>query len=87
MNVPEMRAKVRITNIQSYPTAGPTMQETLSFNFPSKDGAYPADGSDEDQQFARFSPMGSLSLTVANPALIGKFAVGDTFYLDFERVN
>lgn len=78
-----MRAKVRITNIKKYPEEGEATQEALTFNFPAKAGAYPADGSDEDQQFARFSPSGALSLTVANPALLGKFAVGDTFYLDF----
>jgi hypothetical protein len=79
----KMRAKVRITGVKPYPEEGTPSQETLSFHFPAKDGAYPADGSDEDQQFARFSPAGVLTLTVANPALIGKFAVGDTFYLDF----
>lgn len=83
--MPKMRAKVKVTGIQKYPDndAGLPTQETLTFNFPAKNGAYPADGSDEDQQFARFSPSGALSLTIANPALIGKFAVGDTFYLDF----
>lgn len=85
--MPEMRAKVRITNIASYPNAENPTQETLMFNFPAKDGAYPADGSDEDQQFAKFSPAGTLSLTIANPALIGKFAVGETFYLDFTPVE
>lgn len=82
-----MRAKVRVTGIKPYPEDGETHQETLTFNFPAKDGAYPADGSDEDQQFARFSPSGSLELTVANPNLIGKFAIGDTFYLDFVPVG
>ncbi len=73
-----MRAKVKITDIEKQGE-----NERLTFNFPAKDGAYPADGSDEDQQFARYSPDGSLSLTVANPNLLDKFAVGDTFYLDF----
>lgn len=82
-----MRAKVRVTGIERYPEEGQPSQETLTFNFPAKDGAYPADGSDEDQQFARFSPAGALSLTVANPNLIGKFEVGDTFYLDFVPVG
>ncbi|MER9833461.1 hypothetical protein NKJ28_00590 [Mesorhizobium sp. M0145] len=85
--MPEMRAKVKITNIASYPTVGTPTQETLTFNFPSKDGAYPADGSDEDQQFAKFSPCGSLSLTVTNTALVGKFKVDDKFYLDFTRAD
>lgn len=74
-----MRAKVRIAGIEKQ---GDT-QEKLTFNFPAKDGGYPADGSDEDQQFAKYSPSGSLSLTVANPNLLGKFKEGDTFYLDF----
>lgn len=82
-----MRAKVRVTGVQPYPTEGTATQEMLTFNFPAKDSPYPPDGSDEDQQFARYSPAGSLSLTVANPALLGKFAVGDTFYLDFVPVE
>jgi len=79
-----MRAKVSVTRVSKNPdTSKPTLQEVLTFNFPCKDGVYPADGSDEDQQFARFTPSGSLELTIANPNLIGRFAVGDTFYLDF----
>lgn len=78
-----MRAKVRVTGVKPYPEEGTATQETLTFNFPAKGSPYPDDGSDEDQQFAKFSPAGSLSLTVANPNLLGKFAVGDTFYLDF----
>lgn len=82
----KMRAKVRITSITPSPDEGTATQETLHFSFPAKDSPYPPDGSDEDQQFARFSPAGALQLTVANPALLGKFAVGDTFYLDFVPV-
>lgn len=78
-----MRAKVRVANVEKLDGE----QERLTFNFPAKDGAYPADGSDEDQQFARFSPAGDLSLTVANPNLLGKFAIGDTFCLDFVPVE
>lgn len=83
----KMRAKVRVTGIKPYPEEGPATQEALTFNFPAKSSSYPADGSDEDQQFARYSPAGALSLTIANPALLGKFAVGDTFYLDFTPVD
>ena len=41
------------------------------------------DGLDEDNTFAKFSPSVDLGITIANPALWGKFAVGDKFYLDF----
>lgn len=48
-------------------------------------GQYPADGSDENNTFAKFSPSGDLRLFVANPALIGKFNPGESFYLDFTQ--
>lgn len=82
-----MRAKVKITDIKPYPETGEVSSESLTFSFPSKDSSYPADGSDEDQQFARFTPNASLSMTINNPSLVGKFAVGDTFYLDFVPVQ
>lgn len=78
-----MRAKVRVTGVKPYDDGS----ERLDFHFPAKDGPYPADGSDEDQQFARYSPGGDLWLHVANPNLAGKFKVGDTFYLDFTPVG
>jgi hypothetical protein len=50
-----------------------------------KSGGYPANGSDENNTFAKFSPSGSLELTVANPALIGTFEPGETYYLEFTK--
>lgn len=82
-----MRAKMRITGIEPYPAEGERTQETLTFHAVAKDGPYPSDGSDEDNSYAKFSPSGHLSLTVANPNLIGNFKVGDTFYLDFVPVD
>ena len=83
-----MRAKARVYSITPHKTeSGEVVNERLEFVFPAKSGSYPPDGSDEDQQFARYSPSASLSLTIANPALLGQFAVGDTFYLDFVPVE
>jgi hypothetical protein len=45
--------------------------------------AYPAGGADEDNTYAKFSPTGELSLTIANPDLIGKIQPGQKFYIDF----
>jgi hypothetical protein len=98
-NLQGMRAKVQINNITQNKGAAPepkegeaqqepvVLSETITFVFPAKDGAYPADGSDEDQQFAKYSPSASLQITVANPALIGKFEGGDKFYLDFVPID
>ena len=53
----------------------------------SKDGPYPSDGSDEDNTFAKFSPSVTLDISITNPALLGTYAVGDTFYVDFTPIK
>jgi hypothetical protein len=77
-----MRAKFTIISIEKFPTT-----EILRMRPVCKPGGYPADGSDEDNTFAKFSPSGALELQIANPALIGTFAPGDTYYLDFTKVE
>lgn len=84
----KMRAKARVNSVTPHKSeTGVVTAEQIAFVFPAKNGAYPPDGSDEDQQFARWSPSASLSITIANPARLGQFAVGDTFYLDFTPVE
>lgn len=78
-----MRAKMRINNIDTQFVG----QEGLSFIAVSKSEAYPEDGYDENNTYAKFSPSGSLSLTVANPNLLGKFKVGEEYYLDFTKAK
>ena len=76
-----MRAKFRIESVLRHDAS-----ELLKMYAVCKKGTYPADGADEDNTFARFSPHGELTLTVANPDLIGKFNPGDKFYVDFTPV-
>lgn len=78
-----MRAKMMIIKIEKHSAE----YETLHFCAVAKDGPYPSDGSDEDNTYAKFSPSGSLQLSIANPALIGKFNEGEKFYLDFSKVG
>ena len=77
-----MRAKLKIGHIVKH---SPEC-ETLHFHGVSKCTGYPSDGSDEDNTYAKFSPMAELKLMIANPALIGKFQAGQTFYVDFTEV-
>ena len=77
-----MRAKLRIGSVIKHSETS----ETVQFSGVPKSTGYPADGSDEDNTFAKFSPSVSLAIQIANPALIGKFYVGDTFYVDFTPV-
>ena len=57
--------------------------EILSFCGVSKCDGYPADGSDEDNTYAKFSPSASCEIFVANPALFSKFEPGQKYYVDF----
>jgi hypothetical protein len=77
-----MRAKLAINRIEQHASS-----ETIHFSAVSKSTAYPADGSDEDNTFAKFSPSASLSIQITNPALVGKFQVGEKYYVDFTPVG
>lgn len=74
-----MRAKMKVAAVtegQGY--------EVLEFSAVAKsDAPYPADGSDENNSFAKWTPSAQLKMTVQNPALLGKINAGDTFYVDF----
>jgi hypothetical protein len=85
----KMRAKMQIQKIEQlggYGSTGVT-SETLHLVAVSRNGSYPADGSDEDNTYAKFSPFGELKLQVANPALIGQFKPGEKYYLDFTKAE
>jgi hypothetical protein len=58
-----------------------------SVNAVAKSGPYPADGSDEDNTYAHYSPSAECSITIANPALHGKFVAGQKFYVDFTEAT
>lgn len=77
-----MRAKLQISQVIRHSAEC----ETLVFFAVSRPNGYPSDGSDEDNTFAKFSPSAKLELTVANPALIGKFNPGEKYYVDFTPV-
>lgn len=74
-----MRAKFVVANVVKHDGGN----ETVSFNAVAKSGPYPADGSDEDNTFAKWSPSASCTIHIANPALWGKFEHGQKFYVDF----
>ena len=79
----KMRAKVRVSGV--FPNPGATSERVLFSGVAAS--RYPADGSDEDNTFAKFSPSVAFDMMIANPALVGSFKVGDTFYVDFLPVE
>ena len=73
-----MRAKMRVSSVIPNGDC-----ETLNFNAVSKNEGYGAEGLDENNTYATFTPSANLSMYINNPALIGKFKVGEEYYLDF----
>lgn len=74
----KMRAKLRVSSVikgDGY--------EDLLLNAVAKSDAYPEDGSDENNSFARWTPSAELKMTVNNPDLFGQFTEGQEFYVDF----
>ncbi len=78
-----MRCKVQVASVRQ---DGPT-QQTVTFNAVSRKTPYAADGLDEDNTFAKFTPMATLSIAICNPALHDKYALGDQFYVDFTPIT
>lgn len=76
-----MRAKMQVSRVERW-NGG----DRITCNAIAKSTSYPADGHDEDNSYAKFTPTGELTLTIANPDLIGKIEPGTKFYLDFTKV-
>lgn len=73
----EMRAKLKVSSVRQFEGS-----EVLHFSGVCKNH-YDEDGLDEDNTYARYTPQVDFKITICNPALIGKFNVGDKYYIDF----
>lgn len=73
-----MRAKMKVTQVIRHEGC-----EQLKLSAVCKPDGYPADGSDEDNTFAKWTPTADLSMSITNPALFGKIEEGQKFYVDF----
>ena len=75
---PPLRAKLSVCNVKVDEAT-----DTVTFTAVAKKDGYTDDGLDEDNTFAMYSPGATLVISIANPALWGKFKHGDKFYVDF----
>ena len=81
-----MRAKMYITNVVESSSLTEKVQN-LTFSAVCRKGGYAdTEGMDEDNTYAYYSPQANLQMTILNPALVGRFSAGDTFYVDFTPV-
>lgn len=79
-----MRAKMQISSVKKVvgPDGSVVSEELSAYPVCGKTPFGP-NGESEDNTFARFTPGGSLTLTVSNPDLFGKILPMQKFYVDF----
>lgn len=77
-----MRAKFQVNSVKQILGGA----EELSLGAVCSKGFGP-NGESEDNTYARYTPQGSLTLTVNNPDLVGAFKPGQKFYLDFTEAT
>lgn len=75
-----MRAKMQVRSVEKF-------QHGESLKMAPVSGKFDEQGDSEDNTFARYTPSGELQLSITNPALFDQFKPGDTFYLDFTKVE
>lgn len=73
-----MRAKMVLESVQRFENS-----EKLTFRAVPKSTAYPENGLDDDNTYAKWSPTADLSMMVTNPSLFGKLNPGEKYYVDF----
>lgn len=77
-----MVAKFRVNEVIQQ--GNPVVSEVLKMN-PVTSRPFDEKGASEDNSFARWTPSGSLEMTVTNPDLFGKVKAGDNFMLTFDK--
>ena len=73
-----VRAKFYVSEVKQsrYQSQGNELLTTIKLN-------PVVSGSEENKQFYRWSPSGSIDLGTVNPAVVEQFHIGDEFYVDF----
>jgi hypothetical protein len=75
-----MRAKMVLYSVTP---GGWTDNPVEILRFGAVCGSFDENGLSEDNTFAKYSPSATVDITIANPALIGKFKPGEKYYIDF----
>ena len=73
-----VRAKFYVSEVKQsrYHSQGSELLTTIKLN-------PVVSGSEENKEFFRWSPAGSIDLGTVNPAVVAQMHIGDEFYVDF----
>ena len=73
-----VRAKFKCEYVEKY-QSGDTQQVTVRFGAVTRDG--------ENKDWSKWTPSGSLSMTISNQNLIDHFVVGKEYFLDITEAK
>jgi hypothetical protein len=74
-----MRAKMQVSSVESFQGGA----EKVNYSCVTGTAPFGPNGESEDNTFARYSPSGTLTITITNPDLKGTIQPGQKFYVDF----
>ena len=78
---PRTRCKFHIGTVERDTQHGEPRDKVNGYAVMADPGSIP-----EDQLFTKMTPMGQFSITIANPALLGRFKPGQQVYVDISPV-
>ncbi len=78
----DMVAKLVISSVTQYEG-----QDTLKFRAVCKADGYDDTGKDENNTFSLYTPSADLEMNINNPELLGKYKPGDTYLVNFTKVE
>lgn len=76
------RAKMQVQTVIPHDPAQNRHYEEVKLSCVCGNQPFGPNGESEDNSFARWTPTGSMQMTVTNPALFGAFKPGQKFYVD-----
>lgn len=83
-----MRAKLRVVGIQVFETMERKVtQMRVTMNAVGPSTAYPEDGTDENNTYAKWTPSAIFEASIMNPALFDSFKINAEFYVDFTAAS
>ena len=81
-----MRAKLKVTNVESDTANEYSPCEKVEFTAVTEK-PFDEGGFSEDNEFSKWTPTATLSMTITNPALFGTLVPGEKYYVDFTKAE
>lgn len=87
MTVQKVKAKFFVSEVKHLFTQGGGDSVVATVKLQPCFGSHPGGDSEENKSFSKWTPQGSIEMTITNPAAIDFFELGAPYYIDFVRAD